>query len=89
MQIITSRTEFTPISPTVHARIWEGNIWRRDFHKSYFGGYRDRYLPVNSARGREMLAEFNHSSASCTPEVADFIDPSGDLRRAGLLFVAG
>lgn len=88
MTIITSANEWTPVSSTIHARIWDGKVWRKEFSPFYFGGYQIKYVAMDSRLGREWLASFGHSHATCTKEVADFIDPTGELRRAGLLSIA-
>ena len=36
---------------------------------------------------REHPLDGGHTVATCTPEVADFIDPTGSLRAAGLVRV--
>ena len=88
MQIITSKTEWTPVSETIHARIWDNKVWRKEFSPYYFGGYQIKHCHKDSRIAREWLADFGHSHATCSPEVASMIDPDGSLRRAGLLSVA-
>lgn len=46
-----------------------------------------RVLYRAMANNPEMLRIVPAVSASCAPELADFIDPSGALRKAGLLTV--
>lgn len=88
MQIITAADQWTPISATIHARIWNGRVWRKEFSPAYYGGYQIKSCVQNSRLGREWLAAFGHSHASCSADVVNFIDPDGSLRRAGLLTVA-
>jgi hypothetical protein len=88
MMIVTSETQWTPITSTIHARIWNGRVWRKELSPAYFGGYQIKSVGMDTKLGREWLAAFGHSHATCSKDVVDFIDPTGALRRAGLLSVA-
>lgn len=87
MQIVKAADQWTPVSATISARIWAGRVWRRETGKQFFGGYQIKSVVMDSRLGREWLAAFGHSHATCAPDVAGFIDPTGALRRAGLLTV--
>lgn len=87
MRIAESKDEWTAVTAQYSARIWDGKVWRKEFSPEYFGGYRIQYVGINTRLGREWLAQFGHSHATCSKEVVDFIDPTGALRRAGHLAV--
>lgn len=87
MRIAESLDQWTPVSETIHARIWDGKVWRKDFNEAYYGGYQIKFCLVDSRIGREWLRSFGHADATCSSDVVNFIDPTGVLRRAGLLMV--
>lgn len=88
MQTITAKTEWTPVSKTISARIWDGRVYRKEMGEQFYGGHQIKAVVLDSPLGREWLDGFGHLKASCSPDVVDWLDPTGSLRRAGLLFVA-
>jgi hypothetical protein len=87
MQIITAKDQWTPITKTISARIWDNKLWRKETGDQFYGGYQIKFCHIDSRIAREWLLQFGHTVASCNAEVADMIDPMGILRRSGLLFV--
>ena len=64
-------------------------VYRRDQGPCEVFGPHIRYVGLDTALGREWFANgrLDEPIATCTPDLASFIDPVGALRRAGLLYV--
>ena len=58
MDIVTAKDQWTAITPTLHARIWNGRVWRKEINPAYYGGSQIKSCVMDSRIGREWLAEF-------------------------------
>ncbi len=89
MKVIESENEWTVITPTISMRIWRGKVWRKEFNEAYYAGYQIKTIPLGAKIADEWLSFAGHNDvrATASAEVANMIDPSGELRRAGLLSV--
>ena len=86
MNIVQSADQWTRVTTTIEARFWDGYLWRKEYSSDYFGGYRILKVGRTTQLAREWLFDWDQVYATCSKEIADWLDPNGDLRRAGLLF---